>query len=49
MLLSRGDPYVFIDYQNRPISTVLLAISAVALLSMMLPGIRKGKDKAMAG
>ena len=49
MLLSRGDPYVFIDYQNRPISTVLLAISAVALLSMMLPGVRKGKDKAMAG
>lgn len=48
MLLSRGDPYVFIDYQNRPISTVLLAISAVALLSMLLPNIRKGKDKALA-
>jgi len=48
MLLSRGDPYVFIDYQNRPISTVLLAIAAVALISMLLPGLRAKKEKALA-
>jgi TctA family transporter len=48
MLLSRGDPYVFIDYQNRPISTVLLAIAAVALGSMLLPGLRAKKEKALA-
>jgi TctA family transporter len=48
MLLSRGDPYVFIDWNTRPISTVLLAISAIALGSMLLPSIRKGKDKALA-
>jgi TctA family transporter len=48
MLLSRGDPYVFIDWNTRPISTTLLAISAIALGSMLLPSIRKGKDKALA-
>jgi TctA family transporter len=48
MLLSRGDPMVFVDYQNRPISTVLLGICAIALASMLLPGLRKSKDKALA-
>ncbi|WP_376094891.1 tripartite tricarboxylate transporter permease [Roseomonas sp. CCTCC AB2023176] len=45
MLLSRGDPSVFID---RPISATLLGIAAVALGAMLLPNIRKGKDKALA-
>jgi putative tricarboxylic transport membrane protein len=46
MLLSRGDPMVFLQ---RPISGVLLTIGAIALLAMMLPNLRKGKEAAMSG
>ncbi|WP_135466437.1 tripartite tricarboxylate transporter permease [Crenalkalicoccus roseus] len=46
MLLSRGDPMVFVE---RPISATLLAIGAVALLAMALPNLRKGKEAALAG
>ena len=45
MLLSRGDPMVFLE---RPISAVLLGIGFVALAAMLLPSIRKGKDEALA-
>jgi putative tricarboxylic transport membrane protein len=46
MLLSRGDPAVFIE---RPISATLLAIGLIALLAMALPNLRKKKEAAMAG
>jgi len=46
MLLSRGDPMVFLQ---RPISGTMLAIAAIALLAMMLPNLRKGKEAAMSG
>ncbi|MBV1799396.1 tripartite tricarboxylate transporter permease [Siccirubricoccus sp. G192] len=46
MLLSRGDATVFIE---RPISASMLAIGAIALLAMVLPNLRKGKEAAMAG
>jgi TctA family transporter len=46
MLLSRGDPAVFIE---RPISATLLAIGAIALGTMLLPNLRKKKEEAMAG
>ncbi len=46
MLLSRGDPMVFIQ---RPISATMLAIGAIALIAMMLPNLRKGKEQALAG
>ena len=46
MLLSRGDPMVFLE---RPISATLIALSAIALALMVLPNIRRGKDQAMAG
>jgi len=46
MLLSRGDWSVFIQ---RPISATLLAMAALAVLAMTLPGLRKGKDVALAG
>jgi TctA family transporter len=46
MLLSRGDPTVFVD---RPISATLLAIGAVVLGAMLMPSLRKGKDTALAG
>jgi len=45
MLLSRGDVMVFVE---RPISASMLAIAAVALIAMLLPSLRKGKDKALA-
>ncbi|WP_426956601.1 tripartite tricarboxylate transporter permease [Muricoccus radiodurans] len=45
MLLSRGDPMVFIE---RPISATLLGIGALALAAMLLPNLRSGKDKALA-
>jgi TctA family transporter len=45
MLLSRGDPMVFIE---RPISATMLAIAFIALAAMLLPNIRKGKDSALA-
>lgn len=45
MLLSRGDPMVFVE---RPISAGLLAVAALALAMMMLPAIRKKKDEALA-
>ncbi len=46
MLLSRGDVMVFVE---RPISASMLAIAAVALLAMMLPNLRKGKEAALSG
>jgi putative tricarboxylic transport membrane protein len=46
MLLSRGDPIVFIE---RPISATMLGIAAIALLAMVMPNLRKGKDAALAG
>ncbi len=45
MLLSRGDPMVFIQ---RPISGVLLAIAAIALAAMLLPALRRKREEAMA-
>jgi putative tricarboxylic transport membrane protein len=46
MLLSRGDIMVFIQ---RPISASMLAIGAVAMLAMLLPNLRKGKEAALSG
>jgi putative tricarboxylic transport membrane protein len=46
MLLSRGDPMIFVQ---RPISATMLAIGAIALIAMMMPNLRKGKEQAMAG
>jgi putative tricarboxylic transport membrane protein len=45
MLLSRGDPMVFVE---RPISATLLALALLALAAMLLPSIRRGKDRALA-
>jgi TctA family transporter len=46
MLLSRGDPMVFLE---RPISATMLGIAAIALIAMLMPALRKGKEAAMAG
>ena len=34
---------------ERPISASMLAIGAIALVAMVLPNLRKGKEAAMAG
>jgi TctA family transporter len=46
MLLSRGDPMVFIQ---RPISATLLGLALLAVIAMALPSIRRSKDQALAG
>lgn len=43
MLLSRGDPSVFF---TRPISAMLLALSALLLLTLILPALRKQREVA---
>ncbi|WGD31759.1 tripartite tricarboxylate transporter permease [Ancylobacter sp. WKF20] len=43
MLISRGDPLVFI---SRPISATMLALAALALLVVLLPSVRKKRDEA---
>jgi TctA family transporter len=45
LLLSRGDPTVFV---TRPISGVLLALAAVALVVTVLPMIRRKRDVVFA-
>jgi TctA family transporter len=43
MLLSHGDPMVFI---NRPISATLLAVAALALAVVLSPALRKKREEA---
>ena len=43
MLLSRGDPMVFI---RRPISATLLALSVLAMLSVLIPAFSKTREEA---
>ena len=43
MLVSRGDPMIFVE---RPISAVLLVLAAAAIIAVTLPAIRKGREQA---
>jgi len=43
MLLSRGDPMVFVE---RPISASLLAVAAVMILIVVLPSVRRNREQA---
>jgi putative tricarboxylic transport membrane protein len=43
LVLSRGNPSIFIE---RPISMVLLTMTALALVIMVLPAVRKKRDEA---
>jgi TctA family transporter len=45
MLISRGDPMVFL---NHPISAALLAIALVALVLVLLPTIQRGREEAFS-
>lgn len=42
-LFSKGDPSVFI---TRPVSAGLLIVAAVLLVAVLLPAVRKGREKA---
>jgi putative tricarboxylic transport membrane protein len=44
MLLSGGDPTVFIQ---RPISATLLAVSAILLVVLIFPTIRRKREEAL--
>ena len=46
MLLSRGDPWVFVDYEKQKLSLFFLVISAVVLLFIIMPNIRKARETA---
>ncbi|MFG1298198.1 tripartite tricarboxylate transporter permease [Xanthobacter sp. V3C-3] len=43
MLISRGDPMVFV---TRPISALLLALAAAALVVVLLPSVQKTREEA---
>ena len=43
MLISRGDPLVFV---TRPISAVLLLLAVAALVVVLLPSVQKGREEA---
>jgi TctA family transporter len=43
MLLSRGDPWVFLQ---RPLSLMFLAIAAILFLFIVLPNVRKAREVA---
>ena len=43
LLLSRGDPMVFVQ---RPISATMLLVAAVALVVVLLPALRKKREEA---
>ena len=47
MLLSRGDPFVFFS-PSKPISLAFLVASAILLVIVALPNIRKKRDEAFA-
>jgi TctA family transporter len=43
MLISKGNAMVLV---TRPISATLLAVSAVALVAVLLPALRKKREEA---
>jgi TctA family transporter len=43
MLLSRGDPWVFLQ---RPLSLTFLALAALLLLFVVLPNVRRAREVA---
>jgi TctA family transporter len=46
LLISQGDPLVLV---RRPISATLLAVSAVALVVVLLPALRRKREEAFQG
>jgi TctA family transporter len=46
MLLSRGDPTVFVDVHNHPISAVLIVLAVTALVLVCTPRIGRKREEA---
>ena len=47
MLLSRGDPFVFIDWKNQKLSLAFLIVSVlVVIIMVLLPNMRKAREVA---
>jgi putative tricarboxylic transport membrane protein len=45
MLLSRGDPWTFLDFGKHPISAVLIVVSVLLLVLAVTPALRKKRDE----
>jgi putative tricarboxylic transport membrane protein len=45
MIISRGDPTIFINFAERPISATLLTLSAIALVIVFLPNVAKKRKE----
>jgi putative tricarboxylic transport membrane protein len=45
MLLSRGDPWTFVDFSRHPISTVLIVVSVALLALAITPALRRKRDE----
>ncbi len=46
MLLSRGDPFVFVNFYERPISAVLMVVAIGALVIVLIPSVGKKREEA---
>jgi TctA family transporter len=45
MIISRGDPTIFVNFTERPISATLLVFSVITLAIVLLPGISKRRKE----
>lgn len=45
MIISRGDPTIFINFSERPISATLLSLSIAALVIVLLPTVRRKREE----
>ncbi|MGQ4273106.1 tripartite tricarboxylate transporter permease [Terrihabitans sp. B22-R8] len=45
MIISRGDPTIFFNFSQRPISATLLVLAALALVIVFLPAVKKKREE----
>jgi hypothetical protein len=48
MTLSRGDPMIFLDLGEHPISAAMLAVAVLAMIAVVLPAVRATRARAFA-
>jgi putative tricarboxylic transport membrane protein len=48
MTLSRGDPMIFLDLGEHPISAAMLLLALLAMIAVVLPAVRATRHKAFA-
>jgi TctA family transporter len=49
MLLSRGDPSVFVDFYDRPVSASFMILSLITLVAVCVPAIGRRREEAFRG